>query len=151
MKLDWPPVIGTMPVGPPGTDTTVLLTAPVAGMIVDVLVPLLAGHHGDVGLLTKPQAFLMLGSTRSAWIDAVLDTRLRTTYWSLAATAVEASERLARTAAVVTLRTARACTAVRPPTSTLDRDHGGYARGARTFMATAQRSHSPPTASRAID
>ena len=88
MKFDWPPVIGnapavpfqTMPVGPPGTGTTVLLIAPVAGMIVDVLVPLLAGHHGDVGLLTSPQAFLMLASMRSAGIEAVLDTRLRTTY-----------------------------------------------------------------------
>ena len=69
MKFDWPPVIGnapavpfqTMPVGPPATWTTVLLIAPVAGMIVDVLVPLLAGHHGDVGLLTSPHAFLMFG------------------------------------------------------------------------------------------
>src|SRR3954454_15868425 len=143
MKFDWPPVIGnapavpfqTMPVGPPATDTTVLFTAPVAGMIVDVLVPLLAGHHGEVGLLTNPQAFLMLGSTRSAWIDAMLDTRLRTTYWSLAATAVDASERLAKTAAVVTLRTARACTAIRPPTSTL----GPGPRGIRTRDAFVHR------------
>ncbi len=88
MKFDWPPVIGnapavpfqTMPVGPPATDTTVLFTAPVAGMIVDVLVPLLAGHHGEVGLLTSPQAFLMFASMRSAGTAAVLDTRLRTRY-----------------------------------------------------------------------
>ena len=84
MKFDWPPVIGnapavpfqTMPVGPPATWTTVLLIAPVAGMIVDVLVPLLAGHHGDVGLLTSPQGFLMFGSTRSAGTAAELDTQI---------------------------------------------------------------------------
>ena len=57
-----------------------LLIAPVAGTIVDVLVPWLAGHHGEVGLLTRPHGFLRFGSMRSAGTAAELDTRLRTTY-----------------------------------------------------------------------
>jgi hypothetical protein len=65
-----------MPVGLPATWTTVLLTAPVAGMIVDVLVPSFAGHHGDPALLVNPHALTMLGSTRSAVIAAVLATML---------------------------------------------------------------------------
>jgi hypothetical protein len=88
MKFDWPPVIGnapavpfqTMPVGPPATVTTVLLTAPVAGRMIAVFVPLLAGHHGEVGLLTSPHGFLRFASKRSAGTAAELETRLRTTY-----------------------------------------------------------------------
>ena len=87
MKFDWPPVIGnapavpfqTMPVGPPATETTVLLIAPVAGTIVDVLVPWLAGHQGDVGLLTRPHGLIRLGSIRSAGTAAEPESRLRTT------------------------------------------------------------------------
>src|SRR4051794_5486466 len=109
MKLDWPPVIGnapavpfqTMPVGPPATWTTMLLTAPVAGTIVDVLVPWLAGHHGDTGLLTSPHGFFRLGSNRSAGTTAELESRLRTTYWSLAACAVPATAALASAATML--------------------------------------------------
>jgi hypothetical protein len=74
MKFAVPPVIrkllamppATMPVGLPSTWTTVLLTAPVAGMIVDVLVPSFAGHHGDPALLVSPHALTMFLSSRSA-------------------------------------------------------------------------------------
>jgi hypothetical protein len=70
-----------MPVGPPATDTTSELSAPVAGYSVDVLVPWFAAHHGEVGLLTRPHGLIRFGSARSAGISAVsLDTRLRTTY-----------------------------------------------------------------------
>ena len=74
MKLAVPPVIRklfamppkTMPVGPPGTCTTVLFTAPLAGIDRDVSVPSFAGHHGDVALLTSPHGLMRFGSKRSA-------------------------------------------------------------------------------------
>jgi hypothetical protein len=63
MKLDWPPVIGNAPVVPVPHDARRaardldhgVVDRPRRRMIVDVLVPLLAGHHGDVGLLTNPR------------------------------------------------------------------------------------------------
>src|SRR5215207_5266401 len=75
-----------MPVGPPGTVTTVLLTAPLAGTIVDVFERSLAGHHGEAALAASPHGFFKFGSARSAAIFVVsLDTMLRTTYRSLGA------------------------------------------------------------------
>ena len=57
-----------MPVGPPGTLTTVVLIAPLAGTIVDVFERSLAGHHGEVALAASPHGFLRFGSARSAAI-----------------------------------------------------------------------------------
>ena len=55
-----------------GTWATVLLIAPVAGMIVDVFVPWFAGHHGDPALAASPHGLTSSGSARSAGTIAVL-------------------------------------------------------------------------------
>ena len=104
-----PPAPGTMPVGPPGTFARVAFGMLVAGVIVDVFEPWLAGHQGEVALDVSPHGLTSSGSTRSAGTIAVLlETMFRTVYRSLgAAAAVVASARLA---AVVT-NNRRACTA----------------------------------------
>ena len=84
----------------------------VAGVIVDVFEPWLAGHHGEVALDASPHGLTSSGSARSAGTIVVsFETILRTVYRSLGAAAAVVTS--ARLAAVVTNNT-RACTATNP-------------------------------------
>src|SRR5688572_27575699 len=74
-----PPAPATIPVGPPGTRASVGLGMLVAGVIVEVLEPWFAGHHGEAALAASPHGFTSSGSARSAGTIAVLlETMLRT-------------------------------------------------------------------------
>jgi hypothetical protein len=68
------PAVGlnTVPVGPPGTETTRPCFTPAALYSVDLLVPLSETHHGVVGPDVRPHAFLRSGSiidASEAWLE----------------------------------------------------------------------------------
>src|SRR5689334_24281674 len=68
------PAVGlnTVPVGPPGTETTRPCFTPAALYRVDLLVPLSETHHGVVGPEVRPHAFLRSGSVSGAnedWLE----------------------------------------------------------------------------------
>src|SRR5436190_2537421 len=73
------PPLKTIPVGPPGTFTTIGTIVPFPWYSVDLSVPLSATHHGVVGPAVMPQPLTRLGSIRSAGTPPS-DTRLCTTY-----------------------------------------------------------------------
>ena len=74
-----PPAPATIPVGPPGTFARVAFGMLVAGVIVDVFEPWLAGHQGEVALAASPHGLTSSGSARSAGTIVVsLETMLRT-------------------------------------------------------------------------
>src|SRR5262249_15129509 len=103
-------LLNTTPVGA-GTVTCVALGTLLAGVIVEVSEPLLAGHHGVVGPATRPHGFTRRASARSAGTIAVLlDTMLWTRYWSLVACAGAAA--ISAAAAVRTPRAKRLGTAM---------------------------------------
>src|SRR4029079_3190191 len=58
-----PAALATMPVGPPGTLTVIGTFAPAPVYSVEVSVPLLATHHGEVGSAAIPQPLTRFAST----------------------------------------------------------------------------------------
>ena len=69
--------LNTVPVGWPATPTSIENFAPLPPYSVDVLVALLATHHGVMGPAVMPQAFTRSGSS-SVPPTPVSDTRLVT-------------------------------------------------------------------------
>src|SRR3954454_16400178 len=147
-----PPAPATPPVGT-GTfaNVPVFRAPPAALLIVDVLLPLLTGHHGEVALEARPHGLTSRVSSTSAGNTAkLLDQTLWIRYRSLgAALAALASARPAIATADVTLnpRLTRS-TATGPPDSTLDRNDWGYAeRGPDVQLRVRTSSLSVPTSS----
>src|SRR3954452_15206816 len=140
------PAPATPPVGSVTRANVVVFTAPPAALlIVERLLPLLTGHHGDPALAARPQGLISRASCTSAGMSAVLlDQMLCMRYRSLGAAVAEpASTRPANATAEVTLnpRFTRS-TAAGPPTSTLDRNVCYYAQGGG-FVQRAARTFSP--------
>src|SRR3954454_815414 len=146
------PTLATPPVGTGRFARFCVLSAPPAALlIVDVLLPLLTGHHGEVPLEARPQGLTSRASSTSAGKTAkLLDQTLWIRYRSLgAALAAPASARPAIATADVTLnpRLTRS-TATGPPDSTLDRNDWGYAeRGPDVQLRVRTSSLSVPTSS----
>src|SRR3954452_10445465 len=146
------PAPATPPVGTGRLANVPVFTAPPAALLmVDVLLPLLTGHHGEVALEARPHGLTSRVSSTSAGNTAkLLDQTLWMRYRSLgAAFAALASARPAIATADVTLnpRLTRS-TATGPPDSTLDRNDWDYAeRGPDVQLRVRTSSLSVPTSS----
>src|SRR3954470_3955650 len=129
MKFDAVPFTRKLPVPAPATppvgtgrlaNVPVFTAPPAALLIVDRVLPLFPGHHGEVALAASPQGLTSRVSSTSAGNTLKLfDQTLWMTYRSLgAALAALANTRPATATAVVTLnpRLTR-CTATGPPDS----------------------------------